>query len=357
MTKTIPAIQNANVQPQSSPCVADLAEQIQRRLAARVGNDRSVQCVLMVEPTLRDAADEASYAASLGRWAHACSVPAPEDLATPIKWSHPNLKPEHRPQLISLALDRYASADLLHASLAMALEDQHLESRRRGEGNRINGWLLTSCSVKRLAKHLGAIAVQRLPADFHGESNKRTLLRYFDPNVMPALWKLSTDVQRNSLLGPIDEWILLDQSGQLQSYGHHATCSEDPPLGPTGGHIGYSTSQWLTLNSVGALNQVIIRLQLRELDGIPCPANAADVALQALVRARAAGVSDQRDLQEFSWHALTVDAYFDAHPTIIRRLRSLKDGSHGFYTAAIADLSADDWGRIRADISREERIS
>ena len=350
-------IQQTYAELPPTPSPIDLAEAVQRRWAARAAVDPTVQCLLMVDPTLRDASDAPSYRACLERWAQASSVQSPEDLATPIHWTHPNLKPEHRPRLIALALDRYASADLLQASIALALEDQELESLMRGDGNRVCGWLLTSAPVKQLAVHLGALAVQQLPGDFPAHPNKRMLLRYFDPSVMPSLWQLSTDAQRLALLGPIDEWLMLGRTGELVSYVRPANAANDTSSTAASGLIGYSTAQWMALDSIGALNQVAMRLQAGVLGGAAPTSEQIDVATRALARARGAAISDARDLQEFAWHALTVDAHFDRHPLIVRSLRDVANGTHDFYTAAIAHLREDDWVRIRMDLNGRESSS
>lgn len=333
-------------QPDTAGQARALAEEIQQCWSTFETGRSNAACMLLLDPALRHAADDSRFAARLAQ-SHAAAA-----AAMPIQWTHINLKPEHRPILVPLQLDQFRDADLLQASVALALEDQIFDSLAQGAGHRVCGWLFTGSPIGQLASHLGQMAVQRLPDDFPDDAGKRSLLRYFDPSVMPSLWRLSSQSQRNNLLGPIDEWIMLDRSGALTSYATQLRAGA--AKAPSGdGQIGYTTAQWMSLSSIGALNRVLMRWQTENGGGaLPTTADI-DLATSAMERARQHGIHDDNDLQQFAWHALTVDAQFDSHPAIKDCLKRLASRLHVYYTASIADLDDEAWQRIRIDMRRQ----
>lgn len=314
--------------------VPTLAELIQQQFALYADKRPQAQCVLLLDPTLRDAGDDADFAQCLEGWRENSGNDQP---LPRILWRHPNLMPEHRPYMIALDPRREADAQLLAASLQLALDDWTLSSLEQSLGHRVCGWLFTQ---QDLAQYLGELAVQRLPSVGSG---KRTLLRYFDPSVLPALWRISGIEQQRTLLGPVDLWLALGRNGRLQRY---QAASSAAPLSDKA-RIDYSADQWDAIQNIGALNQAIVQWQSNIEDGQPPQSASLEAAESALLRARRYGITDTRDLKAFAWHALTVHPRFDTHSKIQQALKQLP--AEKYYQAVVADLTEQDWRQVQLE--------
>ena len=336
----------------ASSAVLALAEQIQTRFRFYARDKPQAQCVLLLDPALRDAAVAPDFAAYL----NALQPPVTAGEAERILWHHHNLSAHHRPYLIPLDLSTPAAQGLLHEILRLALEDQALESLIQGLGQRICGWLFTAAPLRLLATHLGHVAVQRLPLDYPRLAGKRLiggkgiLLRYYDPCVMPYLWALSNAAQRKTMLGPVAQWQMLGQNQQLQFYAPAADAIAALAVpGSLSTPLHYSNQQWQAIQSIGGLNQATFQWQAQSVDGqVPTKQQLQD-SLRALVRAQGYGIDGAKDLQAFAWHALTVHPLFDEHPMIQQALKNLPLDE--YYTASIADISEQDWQRIQHELS------
>ena len=316
--------------------VPTLTGTIQQQFALYANNRPQAQCVLLLDPTLRDAGDDADFAQCLEDWRENSGNDQP---LPRILWRHPNLMPEHRPCMAALDPRREADAQLLAASLQFALDDWALSSLEQSRGHRICGWLFTQ---QDLAQYLGDLAVQRLPSVGYG-SGKRTLLRYFDPSVLPALWRISDIEQQRTLLGPVDQWLALGRNGQLQRY---QAVSGAAPLNDKA-RIDYSAGQWDAIQNIGALNQTIVQWQSNSEDGQPPQSASLEAVESALLRARRYGITDTQDLKAFAWHVLTVHPRFDMHSMIQQALKQLP--AEKYYRAAVADLTEQDWRQVQLE--------
>lgn len=319
----------------ASPSSALLAETIQSQFADYAPGKPKAKCMLMIDPALRDAADDTEFAQCVQAWRKATGYEAP---FSRIRWNHPNLMPAHRPYLLNLDPRRAADARLLEASVQLALDDWALDSLAQRQGHRICGWMMTEPHP---AVYFGHLAVRRLPPDAPN-AGQQTLLRFYDPSVMPLLWRISDPTQRQHLLGPVDTWFTLDRTLQLTSY--QAPNKSVTYLATTLPLLKYRPEQWLALNNIGALNQTIVQWQIKT-QGQPPARAQIDAAALALIRARHYGINDEEDLKAFAWHALTVHAHFDQHPLIKQALSRLP--REEYYAAAVADLSEKDWRQVQ----------
>jgi hypothetical protein len=344
--RLLETLNNKEIQALEAPAseaVLARAETVHRQFAAYAADKPYAQCILMLDPALRDATNEAVFYERLQQFRQSAER---GDNFPPILWKHPNLTPEHRPYLIGLDLRRFPDAQLFEASLKLALADWTIESLAQAVGHRVCGWLFTEHTVNALAVHLGRLAVQRLPHDFPTDAGKRILLRYFDPSVMPALWQLSDASQQRALLGPVAKWIVLDRTGQLQPYQARPPADSEGEPDDHPSQPRYSATQWLALQNIGPLNQAIVQWQLNAAGGLPPPLPQIVAAAHSLARARRYGIHDAQDLKAFASHALTVHADFDKHPRVRQALQRLSQEQ--FYTAAIADITEQDWQNIRS---------
>ena len=316
-----------------------LSEEILAHFNSYSQSDSNAQCIVVLDPALRDATTYAEFAACLS----ALKAPLNKKDLPRVLWSHKNLKPEHRPYLVPLDLTDPAGQRLLDFSMRMAIEDQDIASLAHGSGQRVCGWIFTHENIKTLATHLGQIAIQRLPAGLARKSGKSMLLRYYDPNVMPLLWALSDTAQREALLGPITQWSLLDRVAKLRVYKSEQ--NENTQRVP----LSFSAQQWMALQSIGGLNQACFQWQEKNADGLPPPNQKIQDGLHALVRAQSYGIDDDKDLKAFAWHSLTVHPRFYEHPIVKRALTRLPEEK--YYTATVADISEQSWQQIQRESS------
>ena len=330
-----------------------IAEQIHTVLAAYESerNKDGVRVLILIDPSLRNATADPEFDQDLKAVHKQDGVDGNEfSSCPPIRWQHTNLRPTHRPYLIPLELHRCVDAQLLQTSIRLALEDQDVTARQHKLGQRICSWLITTQPVQTLAEHLGRMSVQHLPTEYPMVGGKRTLLRYFDPNVLPALWEISDPAQRVRLFGPIEQWGVLDQQGELNFYSPDRDAAAlAVPLSTSVHDIGYSTTQWMAIHDIGTLNEVATQWQLQNVSGLLPTVSQRDIARQALARSRVLGIEDEADRVAFAMHALTVHARFDSHPQVREALRTLQHNV--YYTAAISSLTDDDWVTIRHDMN------
>ncbi len=87
----------------------------------------------------------------------------------------------------------------------MAIEDGEPNNLYRRQGQRLAGVLASHCAKADLARHLGRVALVRLPG------GQQSLFRYFDPVVLDLLWPQLDEAQRVHLMGPVARWHLLDR--------------------------------------------------------------------------------------------------------------------------------------------------
>lgn len=300
-------------------------------------SDSKTRCVMVLDPALRDATTYAEFAACLSE----LKTPLNREDLPRVLWSHRNLKPEHRPYLVPLDLADPAGQRLLDISMRLALEDQDLAALASGSGQRVCGWIFTSRDVTALAARFGQIAVQRLPPGLAHKSGKSMLLRFYDPNVMPYLWALSDATQRMAILGPNTQWLMLDRTKRLQAFKAELTKEADNAT------LSFTPQQWMALQSIGGLNQASVQWQAQSVDGLPPPNQQILDSLRALVRAQSYGITDEKDLKTFAWHALTIHPRFDEHPILKRALTRLREEK--YYTATIADISEQSWQQIQRE--------
>ena len=317
------------------PASTTLVETIQRQFAEFASGKEKAKCLLMIDPALRDATDDSEFEQCLQAWRKTVDYKFP---LVRIRWEHPNLMPEHRPYLMILDPSREADTRLLTASVQLALDDWALDSLSQRQGHRICGWIMTE---QHPMLYFGHLAVRRLPPDAPN-AGKQTLLRFYDPSVMPHLWRISDATQHQNLLGPVDTWLMLDRKLQLTSY--HAPDKGEQYLATTFPHLNYRPEQWSALNNIGALNQAIVQWQISHA-GQPPTATQIDAAALALMRARRYGIDEEEDLKTFAWHALTVHVHFDQHPLIKQAIARLP--REEYYAAAVADLSEQEWRQVQ----------
>lgn len=341
MRKALSILEAAAQEPDTSESVRSeheelcqaAAESLHRLFASRHGDNEAYRCYVLIDPSRRNAVQDEVFA----EFVSATNAPL-----EPIRWRHPKLVPQHRPLLLPLDLSKHDASEVLLASLRMATEDLQPASLQQGQGQRIAGWLLSPAEPLTLARHLGALSVQDLPAGLPVFAGRRRSLRFHDPLVWPVLWQLSRPEQRAALLGPVSNWCWLDPKLSLHTVaGNVAPRDSSTEQEPA---TAWDAQQWLTLLALNAFNAAATQRSLSQetLDRRP-------IVLDVLGRMAQRWVEDERDLKALARLALVHPCPFDLHPHI----RSLLDGrpSQQWSSATLEQLPDDDWQRICKELA------
>ncbi len=294
-----------------------LAEALQQLAAAR-GEPR---CLLLVDPLLRDPAEDED-------WAGLADALAARQ--TPVRLAHPDIDPRVWPRLISLDLTQPRDADISRTAAAMAIADWQPAQLAQGKGRRIGGWFFDAPDAAALAHHLGRCLLQ-VRSD-----GSRHLLRLHDPAVLDLVWRLCSRGQQADLLGPAGLWLNLDRWSNLARY------ASDAP-GPRSA-LRLDDEQWRTIAVVAAVNRAWRTVAGRPRDVSP------DTLAQVLACARrgvAGGLRDARDWEAMAVRALSVHPEFDRHPQMAALLAE-RPADVGF-ARLVMDLTDADWARIGRD--------
>lgn len=310
-----------------------LTDAIQIAYAKFASEHSNAQCILMLDPTLRDAAEDTDFASVLKLYEQAHSLR--DANYRRIIWQHPNLVPSHRPYLIPLDPVKFADAHLLQVSVDLAVTDWSIDSLMNGQGHRVCGWLFSGHPVKVVAEHLGKLAVQRK------EDGKHVLLRYFDPSIMSHLWDLTDATRKTQLLGPASHWLTLNHTKQLQNFSSSIKNSDR-----ISASLGFRQTEWQTIENLSPLNQALT--QWRSTTGNEISTSIVANTRHALDRGRHYGFHDNRDLKLFALYSLNIHPRFDMHPRV--HMLVAKEKNSDYFATAIENLSDADWERVKSEM-------
>jgi len=205
------------------------------------------------------------------------------------------------------------------------------------------GWLFGDFETAELARHLGAMSVQPRKSDQAGVP-KRSLLRFWDPSVLPSIWRLLEPRQREVLIDGLQSWHLIDRDGQLQSLQFVQNTDQADNTSEPRHQLALSANQWLAIQNIGALNAALLELPADS----PIPgAEVREAIMASLMRARAIGIHDTQDLNTFAKHALKIHPAFDTHPLLQKTLRNF--GEKKFYRTAVSALTKQEWQTVHQD--------
>jgi hypothetical protein len=288
---------------------------------------------LLIDPTLRNVQEDPALAELLTK---------AKSQYHPIPRRHSALRADQQPVLIAPQWDLPATRALIEQVFRASLADLHPDSYSCGAGQRIGGWLFSDAPPNLIANHLGALMVQRMPADFPERGGKRHLLRVQDPLVLSALWEIVTPEQASVLLGPISAWYVVGTDFHLRTF---------TPLKTTpylDGSIDFSVEQWQDIRALEYVHRAaLLSRRLFDMEQNRRP------WLAAMRRAQQLGLSDEDDLRLFAHHAVTVHPYFDCHPALLDVLSQWRTEGYG---GATADLSDADWDTIAAEMKEAKLL-
>jgi hypothetical protein len=198
----------------------------------------------------------------------------------------------------------------------------------QGLGQRVGGWLASHVSLEGIAAHWSRLVLQR------DASERACVLRFYDSRALALLWTVLSQVQQQTMLGPVRAWHVLDASARPSVHLTSPDSRADFIL---------SAAQWLEIHRHGAVNRALA-LHARACSRQPEPGEI-EAAVAAAARTERYGFIDQEDRVAFIGHALAWHPQFDLHPKVSQLLgrRAVDD----FYTAEIGQLSADEIDEIR----------
>lgn len=166
-------------------------------------------------------------------------------------------------------------------------------------------------------------------------------LRQFDPRLFVQYDWLLKEEQRSRLFGPITGWTLyLD--GEWRTY-------VPPADAQTAVGWRLTSDQAARIESLQRINRALAALPAA---GIDLRQERASGAYALLDRARQHGLSSERCLTRFLEHGWMVHPRFDQHPEVSGRLQRMSSEDDFPYLAAVADLDAAAFARIREDLAQ-----
>lgn len=197
------------------------------------------------------------------------------------------------------------------------------------------GWVITSQPLSMVVSYVTRQLTQITP------EGKKALLRFHDPRVLARLEAILHREQLSALLGPIDQWIYLDNTRVLQSIAPHG---EQRHLG----RLNLTLPQWSAIRRIGQLNRCLELYRTLPEEDKAGPADAATVDT-LLVAAQHCGLKDRQDIATFVLHGLVISPTFYQHP-IMQALLSARQAPDSRNTASYIGLSNklndSDWDKI-----------
>lgn len=243
-----------------------------------------------------------------------------------------------QPRLLQLDLSTPAGIDALTHSVRIAFEDRHPQSMAQGLGQRVGGWLASPGTLSEIAAYWSRLALQ------HDASGRACVLRFYDSRALALLWTVLTHAQRQSLLGPLTAWHVLDASAKPVSHLASSRAHAELTL---------STAQWWEIHRHGLINRALA-LHAQACDRQPLPGDIR-TAVAAAARTSRYGLTDRDDRIAFIGHALAWHPHFDMYPKVSHLLECRSTES--FYTGEIAQLSAEEIDHIRQGIWYESSMT
>lgn len=197
------------------------------------------------------------------------------------------------------------------------------------------GWVITAQPLSSVVSYFQRQLEQTTP------EGKKALLRFHDPRVLERLEAILDREQLSALLGPIDQWIYLDNAHALQSIAPH---SEQCHLG----RLNLTLPQWSAIRRIGTLNRCLELYRTLPEEDKAGPADAATVDT-LLIAAQHCGLKDRQDIATFVLHGLVISPTFYQHP-IMQALLSARQAPGSRNTASYIGLSNklndSDWDKI-----------
>lgn len=307
--------------PESAPASPAMDEdtRIESLNAALVewfSRHRDMRCVLAIDPRQRDLTRDD------GRESFA-SLPRAD-----VVIDHDTFPETHRPYLLELDLSTPAGVDVLAQSVRAAFEDRRPESMAAGLGQRVGGWLASHASLDEVAAHWSRLVLQR------DVSGRACVLRFYDSRALALLWTVLSQVQQQTMLGPVRAWHVLDAGARPSVHLASSNARANFML---------SAAQWQEIHRHGLINRALAlhaRACNRQLEP-----GEIETAIAAAARAERYGLIDRDDQVAFIGHALAWHPQFDQHPKVLQLLG--RRATDDFYTAEIGQLSANEIEEIR----------
>lgn len=197
------------------------------------------------------------------------------------------------------------------------------------------GWVITAQPLSSVVSYFQRQLEQTTP------EGKKALLRFHDPRVLERLEAILDREQLSTLLGPVDQWIYLDNAHALQSIAPH---SEQRHLG----RLNLTLPQWPAIRRIGILNHCLELYRTLPEESKAASADAATVDA-LLVAAKECGLEERQDISVFVLHGMVTTPKFYQHP-IMRQLLSARatpdSRSTHSYISLTSKLGSADWDKI-----------
>ncbi len=170
--------------------------------------------------------------------------------------------------------------------------------------NALHGWIVSTVSPERLAAHLAQAIVA------HGPDGAAYLLRYYDPRVLPVLYRQAPPIWWRELMAPISSWWVPKADTQVQRWGRIpglAAAHANPPS-----PLVIDEPLWQALIGDPLPHRLLQAVETQAPDLLDEPCRGVRLARIEVLLAKAleAGLSEHDDLHDYVFLALargTVD--------------------------------------------------
>jgi Domain of unknown function (DUF4123) len=223
------------------------------------------------------------------------AVQGPQVPILPINPLKAALEPDECLLLARLSLQQLP---LLERSMEISLEqnvqvDQPVRS--------IGGWVFSrQADAQKIAEHIEKIQIVRV------QNAPRAVLRFWDPRVIGHLPAILKPAQLSTLMGPIERWVWVNRSGQLQVLEKPAITKS---IFDRQDELFLSAEQDAAIERIAHINRLLSALA--QLGHHPEP--ALDPELQKLLQCgQSKGHVTEADLLAYGLHAVHVSPNFDA---------------------------------------------
>lgn len=164
--------------------------------------------------------------------------------------------------------------------------------------NALHGWIVSTVPPERLAVHLAHATIA------HGPDGAAYLLRYYDPLVLPVLYRQAPPLWWREFMAPIASWWIPRADTQVQRWGRIPGLAARHASPPS--PLAIDEPLWQALIGDPLPHRLLqaVETQTPELLDNPCRGIRLACVEALLAKARESGLSEHDDLHDYVFLAL-----------------------------------------------------
>jgi hypothetical protein len=294
----------------------------QRRLAEALAADASLQAYVLLNPLPQDLRSALELDDELYD-AHVLDL------------RRQDIPREHYPRLVPI---HPHATEIIHATLAHALDEQRPSSAESTQGFGIGGWLTSAAKPAVLMDYLSLCMSQILRGD------GRKYFRWSDRRIFEWMWPVLDAPARTALLGPVASWWTLDRRGALQE---HTAAPWEPSIKP----LRLSAAHWWHAHLCEPVQDMLRGWQAF---ADPLPQGYLPHAAQAVHAAHSLGITAEADIVLIGAYVLQIHPRLCEHPRLRELVRGARERQQPL-AETLAGVADDGWNAMRDDLVRADR--